>query len=328
MKLLGAYLHQRRRMIGCYLIFCAIFGVVFALYHLPPEAVCYPAALCAVIGMAALVLDFLRVRRRHQIFLELQKQTSAMLAAIPDPGTIGEADDRALIDHLRDEIAALQNESSRRYGEMIDYYTLWVHQIKTPIAAMHLTLQNEDSAVSRKLSAELFRIEQYVEMVLTYLRLDAPSTDYVIQSYELDPIIRQTVRKFAGEFINRKIRLDYTPVQETVVTDRKALSFVLEQVLSNALKYTPEGSIRIYMRPAKTLCIADTGIGIAPEDLPRIFEKGYTGCNGRIDQKASGIGLYLCRRICTNLNHPIFVESDEHGTTVCIRLAQYALKCE
>ena len=192
---------------------------------------------------------------------------------------------------------------------------------------MRLTLQNEDSELSRRLSEDLLRIEQYVEMVLCYLRLDSSSTDYVFQEYDLDSIVKQAVRKFAGQFIRRKIRLDYQPLHTRVVTDEKWLLFVVEQVLSNALKYTPAaGTVTIDLEEPKTLCIRDTGIGIAPEDLPRVFEKGYTGYNGRNDKKASGIGLYLCRRICKNLNHVISVDSSlDSGTVVRIRLEQVKL---
>lgn len=192
---------------------------------------------------------------------------------------------------------------------------------------MRLTLQNEDSALSRKLSGDLFRIEQYVEMVLMFLRLDSDSTDYVIREHDLDVIVRQAVRKFAGEFIARKIQLVYEPVKTKVITDEKWLSFVIEQVLSNALKYTPSGSITISLEAPKTLCIRDTGMSIALEDLPRIFEKGYTGYHGRADKKATGIGLYLCRRICNNLGHTLTVKSTvDVGTTVAIDLSQRKLE--
>ena len=127
---------------------------------------------------------------------------------------------------------------------------------------------------------------------MTFLRLDSESTDYVLKEYALDPIICQAVRKYAPAFIMRKLTLDYKPVDVSVVTDEKWLLFVIEQLLSNALKYTLSGSVSIYLETPRTLCIADTGIGIAPEDLPRIFERGYTGINGRDDKKASGIGLY------------------------------------
>ena len=166
-------------------------------------------------------------------------------------------------------------------------------------------------------------------MVLCYLRLNSSSTDYLIQEYSLDDIIKQAVKKFAGQFIRKKIRLDFQQTQARVITDEKWLSFVIEQVLSNALKYTPSGTITINMEAPKTLCIRDTGIGIAPEDLPRIFEKGYTGYNGRKDKKASGIGLYLCRRICENLGHRITANSSlESGTVIRIHLEQKALKVE
>lgn len=216
-----------------------------------------------------------------------------------------------------------------RYTDMIDYYTVWAHQIKTPIASMRLMLQNEDSDLARDLCADLLRIEQYVQMVLCYLRLDSDSTDYVIRQCDLDRIVRQAVRKFAGQFIRKKIRLNYDPVCVRVLTDEKWLLFVLEQVLSNALKYTQTGQVRIFLEEPKTLCIQDTGIGIAPEDLPRVFEKGYTGYNGRLDQRASGIGLYLCSRICRNLGHGLRIQSVlGQGTTVRIDLDSREMKFE
>ena len=172
-------------------------------------------------------------------------------------------------------------------------------------------------------------VGQGVEMVLGYLRLESPSSDYVIRNYALDDIVRQAVRKFASQFIRRKLRLEYAPLNVSVITDEKWLLFVIEQVLSNALKYTRSGSVSITLEAPKTLCIRDTGIGIAPEDLPRVFEKGYTGCNGRTDKRATGIGLYLCRRILAKLGHSITIASTPGtGTTVRIGLEQDALEVE
>ena len=176
---------------------------------------------------------------------------------------------------------------------------------------------------------QLQSVEQYVEMVLGYLRLESTSSDYVIRNYVLDDIVRQAVRKFASQFIRRKLRLEYAPLNVNVITDEKWLLFVIEQVLSNALKYTRSGSVSITLEEPKTLCIRDTGIGIAPEDLPRVFEKGFTGCNGRTDKRATGIGLYLCRRILEKLGHTIAITSEVGvGTTVRIGLAQDALEVE
>ena len=168
------------------------------------------------------------------------------------------------------------------------------------------------SSLSRsreQLEAELIKIGQYVDMVLGYLRLDSDSTDYVFCDTDLDALLRQAVRKFARLFILRHIALDFRETGRAVLTDGKWLSFVVEQLLSNALKYTPSGgTVRIYA-DGETLVIADSGIGIREEDLPRIFEKGFTGYNGRTGQKSTGIGLYLSRRVTEKLGHDLTIVS-------------------
>ncbi len=329
MKLALHYLKQRWRILATGAVCVMLFIVSFSLYHLPVKAVIYPSALCALLCLGVMIFDFRRVRRRHEILERVQSLTDAITGSFPKAEGIEEEDYQKIISLLSQEFSDYRTGANRKYADMIDYYTVWVHQIKTPIASMRLHLQNEDSALSRKLASDLFRVEQYVDMVLTYLRLNSESSDYVIKSHDLDPIIRQAVKKFAGEFIERKLRLEYEPLNVTVITDEKWLSFVIEQVLSNALKYTPSGSISITLEPEKKLCIRDTGIGIAAEDLPRIFENGFTGYNGRSDKKASGIGLYLCKRICTNLGHGITVSSQaDEGTCVTIDLNQRALKVE
>jgi signal transduction histidine kinase len=234
-----------------------------------------------------------------------------------------------LIVKILEDKKRLENEMNIKYSDMNEYYTLWAHQIKTPIVAMHLMLHDDDTDKGRRLSEDLQRIEQYVEMVLGYLRLDSESNDFLFKKYDLDSIVKQAVKKFSTQFIGRKIKLIYEMPEFEVLTDEKWLLFVIEQVISNALKYTPNGSIEIYTESPKTLCIKDSGIGIAPEDLPRIFEKGYTGCNGRTDKKSSGIGLYLCRRICGKLGHLITAESEVgKGTLVKISFSETNIEIE
>ena len=260
---------------------------------------------------------------------EIRGMTAAMIDSLPEAQGADDEDYQALIRMLQKEIDENNAAVSAWYQDLTESYTLWVHQIKTPVTSMRLSLEQEDTALSRKLSSDLFQIEQYVDRVLVLLRLNTDTRDYVFRECSLDEIAQQCIAKFAAEFIARKIRLDYTPCGETVVTDDKWLSFVVEQILSNALKYTREGEISIYLQKPKTLCIADTGIGIDPSDLPRVFEKGYTGCNGRADKRASGIGLYLCRRICAGLGIDLRITSEPNkGTTVLLDLAQYQLKKE
>lgn len=323
------YLKQRKQLIGINALFFLIFGVTFKLYHLPMRAVFYPVLLCAVFGCIFHIFHFYKIWNKHKQLQKLEILPTNLEEMLPEPSTYEEEDYQKILLLLMEEQKKLESGKNQLYNDMIDYYTTWAHQIKTPIASMKLTLQNEDSELSRRLSGDLFRIEQYVEMVLMFLRLDSNSTDYVIKEYELDDMIKSAVRKFARQFIQRRIRLDYQPVDVRVLTDEKWFSFVIEQVLSNALKYTSEGLVAITVEDAKTLCIRDTGMGIAPEDLPRIFEKGYTGYNGRSDKKASGIGLYLCKRICNNLGHRITVESElDKGTTIKIDMEQWKIEIE
>lgn len=329
MNLLYGYFKQRWREIAAFGVFSCIFFISFALYHLPIEAVLYPFFLCIMLGMVLLFADLGQIRKKHKDLSEIGCITDILAEGFPKAEGLLEKDYQDMFHLLNEEYEKVQEEADRKYQDMVDYYTVWVHQIKTPIASMKLHLQNEDSSLSRKLKADLHRVEQYVEMVLTFLRLNTESTDYLIREYDLDAIIRQAVRKFAGEFIERKIGFQYEPQELKVITDEKWLSFVIEQVLSNALKYTVKGSVTITVEPDKKLKIRDTGIGIAQEDLPRIFENGYTGYNGRLDKKASGIGLYLCRRICRNLGHEISAKSIVGmGTIITIDLSQRKLEVE
>lgn len=326
MALFWKYVRRQWRIAAAFILFAVIFAVVFALYRLPAEAVLYPFLLCALLGGLFTAVDFGRVRARHRELERIAGLSASMIGGLPEAGGLESEDYQAVIRALQAEAASIEAVSAARYRDMIDYYTIWVHQIKTPISSMRLQLRNEDAPRERRLRAELFRVEQYVEMALAFLRLDSESSDYVFREYSLDEIIRGAVRKFSHEFIDRKISLHYEPVDLTLVTDEKWLAFVLEQLISNALKYTREGSVKIYLKEPETLCVEDTGIGIAPEDLPRIFEKGYTGYNGRSDKRASGIGLYLCRRVCGNLGIGISARSQiGSGTVVELRLEQHRI---
>lgn len=327
MKLFSAYLKQHIKLIIAAVGCAAIFAVCFALYHLPLMAVVYPVGLSLLLIGLLVLRDYKKVKAKHRLLCALNEISVA--DALPAGDGIDDIDYARIIELLAESREQLRMGLERSFEDMQDYYTVWTHQIKTPIAAMRLSLQSVDDPKARRLLSELGRIEHYVEMAMVYLRLGSDTTDYVIREHELDAIIRRSVRKFAGEFIDRKISLEFEPTGQTVVSDEKWLRFVIEQVLSNALKYTPAGSVRIYMTQPKTLCIRDTGIGIAPEDLPRIFEKGYTGYNGRADAAASGLGLYLCKGICRRLGHGINAVSEpDCGTEIRIDLAQTELEVE
>lgn len=320
MKLFPAYLKYRAKVIITCAVVAGLFSSSYLLFDMPAIAVFYPLTLSLAAGLFAMFVDFLFFIKRHK---ELSQEE------LPAPKNQIEEDYQFIISKLQEEAKMTQMKSSEDYNNMIEYYTVWAHQIKTPIAAMRLNLQSEDTESARRLMGDLNRIEAYVEMVLTFLRLDSDSTDYVIKEYDLDEIIRPAIRKFSKEFILKKLKLEYEPVEYKTITDTKWLSFIIEQIISNSVKYTAEGSVRIYMEEPGILCIEDTGIGISEEDLPRIFENGYTGFNGREDKRASGIGLYLCKRIADNLGHKIYAESEAgKGTKMFLDMRARKLEIE
>ena len=334
------YIKSKKKSFLMVLVCSAIFAFTFWMYGITVAAVLYPALVCMVMMAAAFAVmacsEYGKWKNMQEILQRAVGDDSEFVKILDTAeirkqvNTTDEIENELLeiIERLKNGGMRLNDSMNMKYSDMVDYYTMWVHQIKTPIASMHLILQKEDSEDSSRLRAELFRVEQYVQMVLCFLRLDSDFTDYVIKEYRVDDIIRPAVRRLAPQFIMKKLSLEYEQTDEVALTDEKWLGFVVEQVLSNAVKYTSEGSISIKC-DGDRLVISDTGIGIAAEDLPRIFDKGYTGFNGRADRKASGIGLYLCRRICDNLGHSIKVESAAgQGTTITIGLRRNKLEVE
>ncbi len=334
------YIFGKKKELAVFAVCCVIFLFTFGMYGITLKAATYPTFVCFVIILTALTVDACMKYGKWKRMQEILQKTVGddgefvrilggdELNKIVDSDDIMQVQLLEVIRKLKESGMRLGDSMNMKYADMVDYYTMWAHQIKTPIASMHLILQKQDSEDSRRLRTELMRIEQYVEMVLCFLRLDSDSTDYVLKAYRLDDIIRPAIRKLAPQFIMKRLELDYETIDKQVLTDEKWLGFVIEQVLSNAVKYTERGKVKISCEGSK-LIISDTGIGIAPDDLPRIFDKGYTGFNGRMDRKASGIGLYLCRRICNNLGHGITAESvPGQGTTIAIELERNNLEVE
>ncbi|MBR1820307.1 MAG: sensor histidine kinase [Clostridia bacterium] len=301
-------------------------GAVFWLYDLPGEPILYAIGLWALSALALGAADFLRWRGRRRALTAQLKAIDVSLDGLPAPDNGIEADYQTLLRAAFARNAALDEANDRARAELEEYYTLWTHQIKTPIAAMRLMLQSDDGALARSLEPELFRVERYVDMALNYARLGGDASDLAVRRCGLDAVVRQAVRKFAPLFIRKKLTLNLEPLDLQVLTDEKWLGFAVEQVLSNAVKYTPAGAVTIRAEAGPVLVIEDTGIGIAPQDLPRVFERSFTGLNGRADRQATGIGLYLAKRALERLGHGIRAESEVGaGTRVYIDLREAAV---
>lgn len=309
-------------------LFLGYFGIIaliLFLYSARLDMVFYAFLLCIVLGGIVESVSFVRYARKIKDLEYLEKKITYDIDGLSESEGAIESLYEKMVTNLYEEKRQLESRYQIEKKELEEYYMLWAHQIKTPIAAMNLLLQSGE-VKQRELSAELFKIEQYVEMVLGYLRTEQMTSDLTLKEYDLLSVIRQAVRKYSRLFIIQKIKLNLEEMEYSMLTDEKWILFAIEQILSNALKYTNEGgSISIYMAKDRndTLVIEDTGIGISQEDLPRVVEKGFTGYNGRDHKKSTGLGLYLSREILKKLNHQLTLESEVGvGTKVFIYLGR------
>ena len=343
MKLFLDYINKIKFYIILHLFPVMLAEIIFFLYQLPIEPMVYVTVFWLLTGICACLNGFYRYRKKVEQLELIAAAPDINLSQMDSPVGQDERFQQEIMQQLNQMRIDVENASQKSSEDMTDYYTMWAHQIKTPIFALRLLLQESPEENKEKLS-ELFKIEQYVEMVLGYLRTEDMSSDLKLSRCSLDRIIRDQIHKYAGIFVSKKLTLTYESISQDVLTDEKWLGFVIGQILSNALKYTRTGGIRIYLEKKLsldtddvsisignddcnkvenfTLVIEDTGIGIRAEDIPRIFEKGYTGVNGRDDNRATGIGLYLSNKIMRKLGHRLYITSTEgKGTKVFLEFS-------
>jgi signal transduction histidine kinase len=324
-----AYLKKQRLLFMLMIGMNSIFVMIGLLNGLDWDVVGYGVVLSSVFGIIVVVYDYVRYVEKQQLLQTQLTRITLTVEGLPVPDDAIEDRYQQLIYALYTEMSAISTHADIAQSELQSYYTTWAHQIKNPIAAMRLVLQTSPTPLNRDLLNELIKIEQYVEMVLQFVRIDDASTDYVFRVISIDDIIRPVLRKYASMFIAKDLTLVYEPLGVDVVTDAKWMSFVIEQIISNALKYTPSGQITIMVSPQNELVISDTGIGIDSADLPRIGEKGFTGFNGRFEQTATGIGMFLVTRILLRLGHELRIESQLGcGTQVYIGLNRAAIQAD
>lgn len=212
------------------------------------------------------------------------------------------------VNQLLIENRQLKNTIDIERKDLEEYFLLWVHQIKTPITVSDLILQKEKNPYTCQLKEQMFYIREYTNMAINYMKLKDRQADMDIAEVEIDKLLKSLLRKYSGLFIDKNISLDYQPIDTKIITDARWATILIEQILANALKYTNSGKITLsFDRDKNALKVKDTGIGIKSEDINKIFDRGYSGFNGRINEKSSGIGLYLVKKIAILLNIKIEV---------------------
>ncbi len=308
MRRILQYLASRRALIFLFAFTIVIVRVLGYLADQDMVYVKYETALIAFAFACILIADGVRYEKMRRRMEQIKKRPELVPRELPEPPDVLCADYDELVRTLSEDGKRLRAGQLAESEEQREYYTLWVHQIKTPISAMQLLLDDRDDAQAALLKQELFKVEQYADLALKFIKLGDISGDLVIEQCDLNEIAHAAVKKYSLLFVYRKLSVRIEPLADGIPSDSMWLGFILGQLLSNAVKYTKTGGVRIYM-DGGALVVGDTGIGIRKEDLPRIFEKGYTGYNGRMDNRASGIGLYLVKRAADALNIRVDVES-------------------
>ena len=215
-----------------------------------------------------------------------------------------------VLENEKFELHKLLEEKNEKQNDLEEYFLLWMHQMKTPITAGKLLLENSDTKDADELKNQFLKVENYASMAMNYIKITNPDRDMDFAWVNLHKIIALILQKYRIQFTSKSITLHYDRIDEEVLTDPKLASIIIEQIISNALKYTDRGDIWIiYDKDKKELSIKDNGIGILAENIDKIFDKGYSGFNGRLNEKSSGIGLFLAKEISKRLNHKIYVNS-------------------
>ena len=315
-----AYLRSRiRLLVFIFLISCLALAFHILFTNLGSYFL-YFFLLCSFLTLLFFIWD---------ILVEAEVYRKEMLYSEREPKSPLECALAEKLDEREAELYQKKSEAENRYNDLVDYYTLWVHQIKTPIAASKLLVSEvTDRQLKQQLEQEIFKIDSYTNLVLQYLRLESFHDDLVLKKENIEDLVKEVIRKYAIFFIQKSLSINMHDLNRSIVTDKKWLLVVIEQILSNSLKYTNEGGIEIYM-DGQELCIKDTGIGIKNSDVLRVFERGFSGYNGRLTQQSSGLGLYLSKKISEELGHQIRIESEVgKGTTVRIQFAQVNLVLE
>ncbi len=338
MKLWVRYLREKKTAIALYVVTVLLFVATGSLYHLENLGkLSYAALLTFVFWGVVGASDgyrYVRKAERLEAARERFEQTGELLlweavelrgdeSGLTEAGGGIAAQLEKILSLAEEQLRRERCAAEEKAADGKEYYVMWAHQIKTPIAALRLLIEeNGDNRISFRMREELFKIEQYAEMVLTFQRLDSMASDVLLEECGLEALLRQVVKKHSLLFISKGLRVELPSTDSAVLTDQKWFSFCLEQILSNSIKYTESGGIRFEVQEREedvSLRVADTGIGISEEDLPRIFERGFTGYNGRADKRATGIGLYLCRRIFDRLGISVQVQSRVgEGTTMAL----------
>lgn len=301
--------------------------LIFYIFKVNKYVVIYVTFFVIFFFILILVVEYLRKRAFYNKFkqnLSNLDRKNLILELIKRPNFL---DGKILYDSIDDIVRYMSDEINKyKYmgEEYREYIELWVHEIKTPIASSKLIIENNRNKITESIDEELNKINDFIEQVLYYAKSSVVEKDYIIKENILQNIINNVIKKNKNDLINKKVQVMLENLNVSIKTDSKWLEYVINQIVTNSIKYSKDEDIKlkIYSKKFKEcikLYIEDNGIGISKEDIGRVFDKGFTGNNGRKYIKSTGMGLYLCKNLLQKLGHDIYINSKQNvGTRVVI----------
>ncbi|MGK0577566.1 sensor histidine kinase [Macrococcus capreoli] len=289
------FLRTIQREIVIAILICTLFFFILFMYNVPVQAYAIGISIVIFIMLIYWAVRFTSYKQEQS----LQEQNES----------------------LKIENQRLRNDFIHYQSEVESYFLMWVHQMKTPITASKLLLEEPDAHAISNVRNEILQIDNYTNLALNYLKLMNQKTDMVFMEVGIDELLRPLIKRYAIQFIHHHTRLHYDKSEAIILTDAKWASIMIEQILNNALKYARGKDVWIsFDESSKILSIRDNGVGINASDLPKIFDKGFSGYNGRLSEKSSGIGLYIVSTISRRLGHKVNATSTlNEGSTFTIQ---------
>lgn len=307
------------------LVFVLLFtAALLFLLRVPPSAtifLCLVIALCVLLPLGGEIARKLRFYRDMEGRLDALNEKYLLAEVMVEPGF---PEGEFLFSTTRtmgSSMAEAVGDARRDMGEYREYIETWIHEVKTPIAAARLCLENHPGPLADSVEDSLFRIEGYVEQALFYARSGAVDRDYAVRALPLNQAVSAALRRYARPLIEAGFRVELGNLDAVVCSDGKWVEFILGQLISNSLKYRASSPKLVFSQEVKrdgvVLSLLDNGPGIPPEDLPRVFDKGFTGANGRLlSTRSTGLGLYLCKKLCARLGLGLSLSCPPGGGTL------------
>ena len=324
---LSRYLKDKLYFIILFLTFLSLIILLLVGFKVPLELIIVIISLLVIFAILVLIIEYLKKRIFYNEFINIVDKLDKKYLVIEMLNPPNFQEGEILYNKLY-EINKSMLENIKNYeismNDFKDYIEMWIHEVKIPLSSLVLMIHNNKNNISSKMVDQVNRLDNYVDQVLFYVRAENAEKDYLIKKTYLNKVINKIALKNKDYILENNIDFNVLNCEKKVLTDSKWLEFIIDQIINNSIKYKRDiasSFIKIYTEENNEeirLIIYDNGIGIDAKDLPRVFDKTYTGTNGRLKSKSTGMGLYIAKNLCEKLGHKIAIESKVNEYTKVI----------